>query len=224
MFINIFDSTQASLSIAEVLICVLTSLSSGLIISLAYMLSGKHTKSFAITLVILPILVQVVIMIVNGNLGTGVAVLGAFSLIRFRSVAGNAKDICTIFFAMVVGLAIGAGYATFAIAVTIVVAVLFVVLSRNKFGNIKSEEREIKITIPEDLDYTNVFDDIFQKYTQKYELIKVKTTNLGSMYKLTYNFTFKNNKYEKQFIDDLRCRNGNLDIVCGRELSKKEEL
>ncbi|MCK9198199.1 MAG: DUF4956 domain-containing protein [Bacilli bacterium] len=224
MFINIFDSTQASLSIAEVLICVLTPLSSGLIIALAYMFSGKHTKSFAITLVILPILVQVVIMIVNGNLGTGVAVLGAFSLIRFRSVAGNAKDICTIFFAMVVGLAIGAGYATFAIAVTIVVAVLFVVLSSSKFGNIKSEEREIKITIPEDLDYTNVFDDIFQKYTKKYELIKVKTTNLGSMYKLTYNFTFKNNKDEKQFIDDLRCRNGNLDIVCGRELSKKEEL
>ena len=161
---------------------------------------------------------------VNGNLGTGVAVLGAFSLIRFRSVPGNAKDIACIFFSMAVGLATGMGYITFAALITVVVSVFYMLLSKTKFGESESPEKELKVIIPENLDYTEIFDDLFTKYTKKSSLEKVKTTNLGSMYELSYHILLKDKKQEKAFIDEIRCRNGNLTVICARAQSIKEEL
>lgn len=188
------------------------------------MYTGKYTKNFSIALVILPVLIQVVIMLVNGNLGTSVAVLGAFSLVRFRSVPGSSKEICSIFFAMAIGLATGMGYLTFALLATVIVGLIFVILYKTSFGEVKQDEKELRITIPENLDYTEIFDDLFETYTTEYALDKVKTTNLGSMYELHYHIILKDQTKEKNFIDDLRCRNGNLTIICSRVSSRKEEL
>ena len=225
MFENILNSTETSITFTQIAICAGVALACGLVIALTYLFSNsKYSKSFAVALVILPILVQMVIMIVNGNLGTGIAIAGAFALIRFRSVAAGAKDICTIFFAMVIGLVVGAGYVGYAAIFTIFLCLLYLLLSKTKFANPSVKAKELSITIPEDLDYTGVFDEVFAKYTVSHELEKVKTTNLGSMYKLSYHVVLKDPKEEKKFIDDLRCRNGNLTIVCSEVSQGKEEL
>lgn len=223
MFESIIPST--GITALTALYCSLASLTLGLIVALAYMVKSNYTKNFIITLTLLPVIVQVVIMMVNGNIGTGVAVLGAFSLIRFRSVPGNSKDIMSIFLAMAIGLATGMGYIAFAIEFCLIACLVFIVLKASKIGEAKNQkERHLKITIPEDLDYTGVFDDIFKKYFSKITLEKVKTTNLGSMFELKYYGLLKNAGQEKQLIDELRCRNGNLPIICGIYRDGNEEL
>lgn len=152
------------------------------------------------------------------------AVLGAFGLIRFRSVPGSSKEIASIFFAMAVGLATGMGFLSFAVVMTLVVGVVFFVLGRTSFGEMKNAEKDLRITIAENLDYTEIFDDIFQNYTRKCNLQRVKTTNLGSMYELDYHITLKDSKKEKEMLDAIRCRNGNLTIVCGRRNTVQDEL
>lgn len=224
MFGSIIDLASSDLTLKLIVLCTMTSILAGFAISYIYMYTGKYTKNFSIALVILPVLIQVVIMLVNGNLGTSVAVLGAFSLVRFRSVPGSSKEICSIFFAMAIGLATGMGYLTFAILATVIVGLIFVVLYKTSFGEVKQDEKELRITIPENLDYTEIFDDLFEAYTAEYGLDKVKTTNLGSMYELHYHIILKDQTKEKNFIDDLRCRNGNLTIICSRVSSRKEEL
>ena len=224
MFGSIIDLTSSDLTLKLIVLCTMTSILAGFAISYIYMYTGKYTKNFSIALVILPVLIQVVIMLVNGNLGTSVAVLGAFSLVRFRSVPGSSKEICSIFFAMAIGLATGMGYLTFALLATVIVGLIFVILYKTSFGEVKQDEKELRITIPENLDYTEIFDDLFETYTSEYTLDKVKTTNLGSMYELHYHIILKDQKKEKNFIDDLRCRNGNLTIICSRVSSRKEEL
>ncbi|MGN0382992.1 MAG: DUF4956 domain-containing protein [Eubacterium sp.] len=218
-------STTASLDLVTALICSVASICLGLVIACVYMFCGKkYSKNFVVTLVILPILVQAVIMMVNGNLGTSVAILGAFSLVRFRSIPGTAKEICTIFFAMAVGLATGMGYIGFAAIITAIVSLVMIVLSLTRFGNKNSSSKMLKIVIPENLDYGNEFDDIFKKYTKKAELERVKTTNLGSMFDLTYEITLKENISEKEMIDELRTKNGNLSISLNRMETPIEEL
>ena len=224
MFSSVLNTAGGNLTIAGALVCTVASIVLGLAISYMYMSQGRYTKNFAITLVILPVLVQVVIMMVNGNLGTSVAILGAFSLVRFRSVPGTSKEICCVFFAMAIGLATGMGFIGFAVMITAIVCTLFIVLSKTSFGEGNHEEKQLKVTIPETLDYTEVFDDLFDKYTKQISLEKVKTTNLGSMFELHYNIVLKDNKQEKAFIDELRCRNGNLTIMCGRPQAGKEQL
>lgn len=224
MFGSIIDLTSSDLTLKLIVLCTMTSILAGFAISYIYMYTGKYTKNFSIALVILPVLIQVVIMLVNGNLGTSVAVLGAFSLVRFRSVPGSSKEICSIFFAMAIGLATGMGYLTFALLATVIVGLIFVILYKTSFGEVKQDEKELRITIPENLDYTEIFDDLFETYTTEYALDKVKTTNLGSMYELHYHIILKDQTKEKNFIDDLRCRNGNLTIICSRVSSRKEEL
>lgn len=209
-------STNATLSIQNGAICILASVILGMVISLVHYYTSKSNKNFLITLAVLPLIVQVVIMLVNGNLGTSLAVLGAFSLVRFRSIPGNSKEITSIFFAMAIGLATGMGYITLAILITVVISLLLVILTKTHFGENKQEDRKLKITIPENLDYTNVFDDIFKNYTQTKQLEKVKTTNMGSMYELTYRVVLKKDKNEKDLIDEIRVRNGNLNITFGR--------
>lgn len=215
MFESILDSGN-TLSTISVLICSFVSIILGIVIAIVHMIDGKYSKNFALTLAILPFLVSIVIMMVNGNLGTSVAVLGAFGLVRFRSIPGNSKEICSVFLAMAIGLAIGMGQIVFACFAILFSSIILIILSKSTFGRKRGGERKLKIIIPEDLDYHGVFDDLFSKYTNKVELDKIKTTNLGSLYELTYKVELKNNVNEKEFIDQIRCRNGNLNIILGR--------
>lgn len=224
MFTSVINTVEGTLSIQTALICMVVSILLGLVMAFAYMIQGKYTKQFVITLVILPVLVQTVIMLVNGNLGTSVAVMGAFSLVRFRSLPGSARDISAIFFAMVVGLAAGMGFISYAVIITVLVCIIMVVLSKSKLGETKEEEKDLRITIPENLDYSEIFDDLFEKYAKIHSLNRVKTTNMGSMYELSYGVVIKADSSEKEFIDELRCRNGNLPIVCSRPVVGREEL
>ena len=214
MFESILDSAS-TLSTTSVLLCSIAAIVLGIIISLVHMFCGKHSKNFAITLAVLPFLVSTVIIMVNGNLGTSVAVLGAFSLVRFRSIPGNSREIASVFLAMAIGLAVGMGQIIFASFLTVVASLVTIILSKTSFGSKKKVEKKLKIVIPEDLDFTGVFDDIFNKYMNNQKLEKVKTTNLGSLYELTYNVELKENVNEKELIDELRCRNGNLNIILG---------
>jgi len=208
-----FESViSGALNINSACICMISAVILGLIISIVHMKTSRYSKNFIITLAVLPILVSVIIIMVNGNLGTGIAIAGAFSLVRFRSMPGNAKEIMSVFFAMTIGIAIGAGYVVFAGIITLVVSLMILILSTAKYGDNNNKYKRLDIVVPETLDYDTIFDDIFNKYIDNYELIRIKTTNLGSLYELKYDITLKDNIKEKDFIDDLRVRNGNLKI------------
>ena len=226
IFKGVFDTelTQ-TIEVGDFLLCLGVSLLLGLVMAAAYMFKNEYTKSFLITLALLPAIVCVVIMMVNGNIGAGVAVAGAFSLVRFRSAPGSAKEIVAIFLAMGAGLIAGMGYLGFAALFTVIMCVMFLIYNVMA-DNAKSEaaNKTIKITIPEDLDYSGVFDDIFAEYTKKNELVKVKTTNMGSMFRLTYNVTLKDVTKEKQMIDCIRERNGNLEVMVSKQEDRTAEL
>lgn len=216
-------SADGVLNTSQFLLCTLASAVLGVAAALIYMYHNTYTKSFVITLALLPVMVQVVIMMVNGNLGTGVAVLGAFSLIRFRSVPGTAREIGSIFFAMAIGLAGGMGCIFLAALFVIIIGIMTIGLYSSRFGESKGKEKQLKVTIPENLEYETIFDDLFDTYTTKHELSKVRTTNMGSLFELSYLVTLKDGTSEKEFLDSLRCRNGNLTISCGRVSVAKEE-
>ena len=207
----------------SVLLAFSVSLLLGLFIATIYRKSSV-CHGFPVILAVIPMLVTSIIMIVNGNLGASVAVLGAFGLVRFRCAPGSAKEIGFLFFAMSIGLAVGMGFLTFAIIVTIFAGLAFFILDQTDFGNVNSKDRLLKITIPEDLDYDGIFDDLFQKFTRHSNLERVKTTNMGTMYELSYLIEMRNMSQQKEFIDELRCRNGNLTIVMGLVKREKNEL
>ena len=210
------DGTIISLSTGSALLYALVAGVLGVVIALTYMKTGKGSKHFARTLIVLPILVCVVMLAVNGNLGASVAVLGAFSLVRFRSLQGSSREIGFIFFAMTVGITCSIGHVVFAILITAIVCGIHFLLQKIHFGESKTREKELKITIPENLDYTGIFDDLFENYTTSHQLMAVKTTNMGSMYDLTY-YVEMEEEVEKKFIDEIRCRNGNLTVLLGRK-------
>lgn len=213
-FVSIFDTTATvSISLSSFFICMLAGLVLGLVMAFIYHLGNKSSQSFLGTLAMLPMIVAMVIMMVNGNIGAGVAVAGAFSLVRFRSVPGTAKEIAAIFTAMCTGLTIGMGYIAFAALFTLIACIFSLIINSSSFGKETIELRSLQITIPENLNYTNVFDDIFEEYTETAKLVSAKTSNMGSMFKLSYELSFKENKNEKAFMDELRCRNGNLEIM-----------
>ncbi|MBQ8371315.1 MAG: DUF4956 domain-containing protein [Clostridia bacterium] len=226
VFKGIFDNelTQV-IGVGDFLLCLGASLVLGLIMAVAYMWKSEYTKSFLVTLALLPAVVCVVIMMVNGNIGAGVAVAGAFSLVRFRSAPGSAKEIVTIFLAMGAGLIAGMGYLGFAALFTVIMCAMFLFYNALA-GNARSEavNRTVKITIPEDLDYSGAFDDIFSEYAKRCELVKVKTTNMGSMFRLTYNVTLKDATVEKLMIDRIRERNGNLEVFVSKQETRVAEL
>lgn len=224
MFTSVLNSAEGALSMGDAGICLAAALALGVCIGITYMACGPYTKNFVVTLVTLPVLIQIVILMVNGNLGTGVAVLGAFSLIRFRSVPGTSREITNIFFAMAVGLAAGTGYLTFAAFAAAMLCAIQLVLYKSSFARESEEERSLKITIPENLDYEGIFDDVFEGYAKTARLERVRTTNLGSLFELQYQIRMKRGKKEKEMIDELRCRNGNLPIVCQRAGLGREEL
>lgn len=191
----------------------------GLLIAVAYMYNTRYTKSFVVTLAMLPAIICVIIAMVSGNIGTGIAVAGTFSLVRFRSVPGTAKEICAIFLAMATGLITGMGYLGLATLFALILSVMLMVTSRLDLGLKRNADRykSFRVMIPEDLDYTNVFEDVFREYTSSCELVQVKTTNMGSMFRLTYDVVLKDPAREKELIDRLRCRNGNLEISVSRQ-------
>ena len=216
--------TNGAPTFGILLICTACSLVFGFAIAMAYMFRNKYSKSLAVTLVVIPAIVQIIIMLVNGNIGAGVAVAGAFSLVRFRSLPGNARDIGCLFFAMALGFVTGMGFLFYAFIFLLLVGGAIALLSFARFGQGESDSRVLRITIPEDIDCDGLFDEIFEKHTQSAELEKVKTTNMGSLYELTYLVRMKPAAMPKAFIDDLRCRNGNLNILLSREQRDGEEL
>lgn len=213
----------ASVSVEEFLVCMAVSLALGAALAWIHGYRNQVSRNFLITLVSLPAVVQMVIMMVNGNLGTSVAVMGAFSLVRFRSAPGNAREITSIFAAMAAGLATGMGYVGAAAVMTAVVGLVTVTVLRLPDKGALAK-RELKVTIPENLDYPGIFDDLFRQYTDKAELVRVRTVNMGSLYELQYHVTLKAMEEEKEFLDQIRCRNGNLGLVCGRIPTDREEL
>lgn len=222
MLTNLFSNSTSTISLSVLLISCLVSIILGLFIALTHKFTSKCSKGYLTTIAVLPFLVQVVIMLVNGNLGTGVAIMGAFSLVRFRSLPGNAKEILTVFFAMVVGLAIGTGYLVFSTIMTIIGCIALIIYNKISLFGQNENEKLLSITIPEDLDYTEVFNDEFNKYTNNNQLIKVKTTNMGSMFDLKYRVILKDISKEKEFVDALRIKNGNLKIMISHPLEDSE--
>jgi hypothetical protein len=224
LFTGLFETTSSTslISIGKFFICIMAALLAGLIIALSYKIRNKTTQNFVTTLALMPAMVCVIILMVNGNIGTGVAVTGAFSLIRFRSVAGSSSDLGAIFLAMGTGLIIGMGYIGFAFVFAIIISIMQIIYANIGMGKRDDVDRTMRIAIPEDLDYTGVFEDLFEKYTTSNQLTNVKTTDMGSLFRLTYNISLKDAKLEKELIDNLRCRNGNLEISISKQEMSSE--
>ena len=225
LFSGIFDTALSSvINVKDFCLCIGVSLLLGVILALAYTFKSKFTKGFIFTLAVIPAIVCVVIMMVNGNVGTGVAVAGAFSLVRFRSAPGTGREIAAIFLAMGAGLVCGMGYIGYSVLFTVIMSLILALynLVDFGFGRRAALHKSLRITIPEDLDYTNVFEDIFKEYTGSYELVKVKSVNMGSMFRLTYSIALRDASKEKELIDKLRTRNGNLEIMISREDASSE--
>ena len=209
-----------AMTLSAFLMCIFAALVLGVLTALVFSFRNKHSGSLILALAVLPPIVTMVIMMVNGNIGAGLAVAGTFSLVRFRSAPGTAREICGLFMSTAIGITCGMGFIGIAAVFFLVMAVFLVLLSLFRFGETAASSRKLKITIPENLDYDGLFDDIFEKYTSRHELIRVKTTNMGTLYELTYTINLKTPEVSKQFIDEIRCRNGNLNIICGRESDK----
>ncbi len=225
MLEDVFTSAYTgSVGLADMLLCTGASLLLGLGVALIYMYRHHYNRNFVLTLALLPATVQAVIMLVNGNLGTGVAVMGAFSLVRFRSVPGSAREIGSIFLAMAVGLACATGYLLYALLLLLAIGAATVLLTLCRFGSQSPTARNLRISIPESLNYTGLFDDLFASYTRSAQLLRVRTTNMGSLFELYYAIELKDPAAEKQLIDQLRCRNGNLAITCSLAGNSGEEL
>lgn len=218
------NGASPSVTTEEFLICAAVSLLLGCALAWIHTYRNQATRNFILTLILLPAAVQTVIMMVNGNLGTGVAVMGAFGLVRFRSAPGNSREISSVFLAMAAGLAGGMGYLGAAAVLVAMVGIVTAAVMRFPYNERGRQEKELKVTIPENLDYQGIFDDLFRKYTDGARLIRVRTVNMGSLYELQYHIMLKSEILEKEFLDQIRCRNGNLGLVCGRVAAGHEEL
>ena len=220
---NIFENIFfEGLDLDTYLISAAIAIFCGFLAAIVSSFRSHTTKSFFITLVLLPFAVQTVMLMVNGSVGMGIAVAGAFSLVRFRSLPAKAKDIISIFISMTAGLACAAGYIGIAILFTVISCVFFVLISNIKMRS--DRVQELRITIPENINFVGAFDDVFEKYTAKSELLNVKSANMGSLYKLTYRIEMKNDNDLRDFIDELRIRNGNLEIAVFKIQGNAEEL
>ena len=222
MFSSIFNSSTTGLDITTALICAGVALVLGIAIAFTHLKTPQTTKGFLTTLAVLPLLVMAVMIMINGNLGTSIAILGAFSLIRFRSIQGRAKDLLSVFFAMMVGLALGMGHILFAVVISIIAIIAIIILSYTHFLEPDQQERVLKVIIPEDLDYEDVFAETFEKYTSRAKLVKMKTVNMGSLYKLTYDIKLKPGVKEKKFLDEIRVKNCNLKVLLSEPCCEEE--
>ena len=218
------DSLVGAVSTADFLLCCVFSVVLGAACAGVYMFRHSYSKNFVVTLALLPLIVQMVITLVNGNLGAGIAVMGVFNLVRFRSIPGSAKDIGTVFLAMAIGLATGMGYLLLGFIFTVIVAIANFVYVVSPFGTPREPAKLLKVTIPEDLEYDGVFDEVLKRYAATYELTEVTTTNMGSLFQLTYQLRLRQPGIEKAMIDELRCLNGNLKITLGMTPAGRETL
>lgn len=201
------------ITLPVLLICLVTAIALGILTALVFSFRQHHSKSFMLTLALLPMAVCIVIMMVNGNIGAGIAVAGTFTLVRFRSIPGTAREISAIFVDMVIGFTLGMGYIGIAVIFFLLASLLSMVLTLVNFGIPSKIEKQLRITIPEDFDYNELFDDVFARYTVKAEMEQVRTTNMGTLFELSYRVVFPDKKIPKEFIDELRARNGNLNII-----------
>lgn len=226
LFKGIFDTELTNvITLENFLLCLGGALVLGLILAFAYMYKSRYTNSFVVTLALLPAVVCIVVMLVNGNIGTGVAIAGAFSLVRFRSVPGTAREICALFLAMAAGLIVGMGYLMFGLVFVLIMGAAFVLYTQLGLGGKQSDdEKVLSVTIPEDLNYSQVFEDIFAEHTRSHQLVRVKTTNMGSLFRLTYLVVLKDPTKEKELIDAIRCRNGNLEVSMSIRETAVQEL
>ncbi len=224
MLDKLFDSIihQSGVDVTRVdfktfLICTLVAIAVGVVVAFTYTLkNSSYSRNFIITLAIMPVVVAVVILLVN-SLTTGIAIAGIFNLVRFRSIPGTSREIANIFMATVAGVAIGTGYIGYGILFVIIIVAVNMVFSFTKIGTPKSTKNKVlKVTVPESLDFEGIFDDLFEKYTTKCEIDRIKTSSMGTLYQITYNITLKHGVSEKEMIDEIRCRNGNLDVMCSR--------
>ena len=222
MFNTIFDITATGLSIQTGLICAATALLLGVVIAYTHKKTSETNKGFLVTLATLPLLVMAVMIMINGNLGTSIAILGAFSLIRFRSLQGHAKELLSVFFAMMIGLACGMGHILFGAVITVIAVIAIFFFTYTNFLSPDQNRKVLKIVIPEDLDYDDVFADIFKKYTTRAELTRMKTMNMGSLYKLTYDITLKYGAKPKEFLDEIRVKNSNLKVLLSQPICEEE--
>ncbi|MBR2998562.1 DUF4956 domain-containing protein [Candidatus Saccharibacteria bacterium] len=222
MFNTIFDITATGLSIQTGLICAAAALLLGVVIAYTHKKTSETNKGFLVTLATLPLLVMAVMIMINGNLGTSIAILGAFSLIRFRSLQGHAKELLSVFFAMMIGLACGMGHILFGAVITIIAVIAIFFFTYTNFLSPDQNRKVLKIVIPEDLDYDDVFADIFKKYTTRAELTRMKTMNMGSLYKLTYDITLKSGAKPKEFLDEIRVKNSNLKVLLSQPICEEE--
>ena len=217
--LNSVISTEITLT--AFLICIFSSIILGVLASLVFNAGAHHSGSWAQSIAMLPSVVTLVIMLVNGNIGAGLAVAGTFAMVRFRSAVGSAKEITGLFYSVAIGLACGMGYVGFAAIFFVIIAIFEFCMKKSHFGKVGNNNRSLQITIPENMDYEELFDDLFEKYTSRHELVRVKTTNMGTLFELTYQVQLKDVSTSKQFIDDIRCRNGNLKIICSREADRE---
>lgn len=231
MFDTIFESASSSIdlsiSISLVLVCILVALSLGVVVCGAYFLitpRRNRSASFVLSLVILPTIVAVVIILIGGNLARAFSMAGIFTIVRFRSIPGDSKDISFIFLSMAIGLSLGLGYLSLGAVIAVVISAAIVLVDKSGFGISKQKEKKLRISIPEDMNYQGAFDDLFTKYTSFFEMQKVKTTNMGTLFELNYDIILKDAANEKEFIDAIRCRNGNLGIQLGLKECKDQQL
>ena len=226
VFSSLYNSNVNAVTISAFLLIMAAALVLGAVQALVYRLNNRCTKSFAVTLATLPAVVSVVILMVNGSVGAGVAVAGTFSLVRFRSAPGTGKEIAAVFISMAIGLACGMGCVGYAALFTLILCLADTFYSRSSFGEEAggSRRKSLQVTIPEDLEYNEIFDDLFREYTTEAKLTRVKTTNLGSLNKLSYDITLRAPGTEKALIDAIRCRNGNLEISLAEQSTEANEL
>ncbi len=211
----------SEMSVVSFLVCIFTAMVLGLLSSLVFSDRDRHSPAFRQSVALLPPVVALVIMLVNGNIGAGLAVAGTFALVRFRSAPGSAKEITGLFFAVAIGLACGMGYVGYAALFFLVTAAYALALSRFRFGEQAGIQRTLKVTVPENTDYEALFDDLFEQYTRRHELVRVRTSNMGTLFELSYAVELKDLRHTKEFIDAIRCRNGNLNISCGVEENRE---
>lgn len=219
MFDSIFQkSTGNVITTGDIFLALGVALLAGIIFATMCFYKTRSTKSFLMATALLPAVVALVIVLVNGNIGAGVAIAGAFSLVRFRSAPGTAKEICIIFISMAAGLAFGMGYLAYGAVFMIAAGAVLMLCETFKIWERKPvlKEKNVRITIPENLDYTSVFNDVFDKYTEKYDLVKIKTSDMGSMFRVDYHIVMKDITKEKEMVDELRIRNGNLEVIVQR--------
>ena len=208
--------TISTIDISTAIITVIVSFAVGVLISITYMKTAgreNYSQNFALTMVLTPAVIAVIILLIGSNIARAFSLAGAFSIIRFRSAPGEPKDIAYVLFTMAAGLAAGTGFYGYSVLFTVLMCAIMFVLHLTKFGYTKNTGQLLKISVPENIDYEGVFDEILEKYTVDHNLLKVRTADLGSLYQLSYSVTLRDGTSRKEFLDELRCRNGNLNIT-----------